>query len=391
MIPSDFFDKFTTYATVDLDAIARNVQQLKAHIGQRVELFGVVKANAYGHGIVQVSRTVLENGATRLAVGRVGEGIALREAGIDSPILIMGYTVPGEAPAIVDHGLMATVNTFEGAQALAQHARENGKKARVHLKVDTGMGRYGLLPDEVTGFLEQLSSLPEIEIEGIYTHFSTADSADKSYAQQQFNIFMETLSGIEQAGFYIPLRHAANSAATLDLPEMHLDAVRPGIAMYGLSPSSETEPAIPLEPALSLKTHVARVRTLPENSSISYGRTYITTKPTKVALVMVGYGDGYQRLLSNTGHVLIGGRPAPILGRVCMDQFVVDVSAIDGVRQDDEVVLLGRQQGEVITADMIAKLTQTINYEVTTSILPRVPRIYLRNGEVAEVADGRYV
>ena len=371
-----------TWAEIDLDAIAHNVRAIQAHVGPDTAIIAVVKANAYGHGAVPVARTVLESGATRLAVARLEEGIQLRQAGITAPILVMGYTLPAQAPALVHWDLTPTVNTPEGAQALSAAAEAAGRRRAVHVKVDTGMGRYGLLPDEVVDFVRALAALPGLTLEGLYTHFAVADLADKSYTHQQFNRFLEVVQAVEAAGFSIPLKHAANSAATLDLPETHLDAVRPGLILYGMRPSDEVEPAIPLRPALTLKSHVARLRTLPPGSSISYGRTYITTRPTPVALVPVGYGDGYHRLASNRGAVLIRGRRAPILGRVCMDQLVVDVSDIPDAAQDDEVVLIGRQEDEEITAEEVAGWFETINYEVTTSLLPRVARRYVRSGRV---------
>ncbi len=371
-----------TWAEIDLDAIAHNVRAIQAHVGPDTAIIAVVKANAYGHGAVPIAQTVLENGATRLAVARLEEGIQLRQAGITAPILVMGYTLPAQASAFVRWDLTPTVNTLEGAQALSAAAEATGRRRAVHVKVDTGMGRYGLLPGEVVDFVRALAALPGLTLEGLYTHFAVADLADKSYTHRQFSRFLEVVQAVEAAGFSIPLKHAANSAATLDLPETHLDAVRPGLILYGMRPSDEVEPAIPLRPALTLKSHVARLRTLPSGSSISYGRTYITTRPTPVALVPVGYGDGYHRLASNRGAVLIRGRRAPIVGRVCMDQFVVDVSDIPGVAQDDEVVLIGRQGDEVITAEEVAGWVETINYEVTTSLLPRVVRRYVKGGRV---------
>ena len=372
-----------TYAVIDLDAIAHNVRALAAHVGPQVELFAVVKANAYGHGAAPVSRTALANGATRLAVARVAEGVALRRAGLTAPILVMGYALPAEMKAAAAHELTMTVNTIEAAQALAGQAQAQGRTAKCHIKIDTGMGRYGLLPEEVLPFVERLAALPGLELEGVFTHFAVADLSDKTYTRRQFAVFQEVLAALAAAGYRPRLRHAANSAATLDLPETHLDAVRTGIAMYGMRPSDEVEPALPLRPALTLKSRVARLRTLPPGASVSYGRTYITSRPTPVALVPVGYGDGYHRLLSNRGWVLIHGRRAPIVGRVCMDQFVVDVTGIADVRQDDEVVLLGRQQEARISAEEIAAWAETINYEATTGLLPRVPRFYRRGGRVA--------
>jgi len=374
-----------TWAEVDLDAIAHNARGLKERAGEGTELMAVVKANAYGHGAVPVARTALENGASRLAVNRVLEGVELRQAGLTAPILILGYSLPGEAETIVRWDLTPTVTTVEGALALSAMSDRQGKVTPIHVKVDTGMGRFGLLPDEVVPFVRRIAKLPGLKLEGLFTHFAIADLADKTYTCRQFDRYMQVVRQLEDAGFTIPLKHVANSAADLDRPEMHLDMVRCGIALYGLRPSDEVEPAIPLKPAMALKSRVARVRTLPPGSSISYGCTYTTTRPTPVALVPVGYGDGYHRILSNKGSVLIGGKRAPIVGRVCMDQFVVDVTGHEGVRQDDEVVVFGRQGEEEISAEEVAALAGTINYEVVTSILPRVTRVYLKEGQVVGV------
>jgi alanine racemase len=371
-----------TWAEIDLDAIAHNARELKQLVGEKTELMAVVKANAYGHGAVPVAEAALENGASRLAVNRAVEGVQLRQAGITAPVLILGYTLPAQAETIVRWNLTPTVNTLEQAQALSAAALHQGKVLPIHVKVDTGLGRFGLLPDEVVNFVQALSALPGLVLEGIYTHFAIADAVDKTYTLQQFEIFRDVVRRLEEAGFTIPIKHVAGSAATLDLPGTHLDMVRCGITLYGLRPSDEVEPTIPLRPAMTLKSRVARVRTLPAGSSISYGRTYTTSEPTRVALVPVGYGDGYHRLISNRGQVLIRGQRAPIVGRVCMDQFVVKASHIPDVQQHDEVVLLGQQGDEEITAEEVATWAGTINYEVTTSILPRVTRVYLKDGQV---------
>jgi alanine racemase len=374
-----------TWAEVDLGAIAHNTRELKRLVGEKTELMAVVKANGYGHGAVPVAKAVLGNGASSLAVHRTLEGVQLRQAGITAPVLIMGYTLPAEAETIVRWDLTPTVNTPEQAQVLSSTASHQGRALPIHVKVDTGLGRFGLLPEEVVDFVRVVSELPGLTLEGIYTHFAMADAVDKAYTLQQFEIYLEVVKRLEEAGFTIPIKHVASSAATLDLPETHLDVVRCGIALYGLRPSSEVEPTIPLRPAMALKSRVARVRTLPAGSSISYGCTYTTREPTRVALVPVGYGDGYHRLISNRGQVLVRGQRAPIVGRVCMDQFVVQVSDIPNVQQDDEVVLLGRQGDDEISAEEVATWAGTINYEVTTSILPRVTRVYLKGGQVVAV------
>ena len=408
-----------TWAEIDLDAIAHNTRELKRRVGGKTELMAVVKANGYGHGAVPVAEAALDNGASRLAVNRTLEGVQLRRAGITAPVLIMGYTLPAEAETIVRWDLTPTVNTPEQARTLSAALRQpfdyaqdrtqdvaashKGRVLPIHVKVDTGMGRFGLLPEEVADFVQALSELPGLILEGIYTHFAMADAVDKAYTLQQFEVYLEVVKRLEEAGFTIPIKHVANSAATLDLPETHLDMVRCGIALYGLRPSNQVEPTIPLRPAMALKSRVARVCTLPTGSPISYGCTYTTRGPTLVALVPVGYGDGYHHLLSNRGQVLIRGQRAPIVGRVCMDQFVVKVNNIPNVQQDDEVVLLGRQgdpllgiqdkcavlgiqdKCDEISAEEVATWAETINYEVTTSILPRVTRVYFKGGQVVPV------
>lgn len=376
-----------TWAEIDLNAIEWNVRAYKRHVGEGVKVIAVVKANAYGHGAAQVGKTALEAGAEMLAVHRAIEGVELRKAGIQAPILVMGYTPPDGAQLIVDWRLTPSLMTVEFAQALSARASASGAKVPVHVKVDTGMSRYGLLPEELVDFLRSIQPLPGIWVEGVFTHFATADWADQSYVLQQLALFQETLSAAEAAGFTFPLVHAANSAAAMRLRAAHFNAIRPGIAMYGMHPSSEWPPVFEIRPALTLKSKVSRVRWLPSGAAVSYGRTFITQKPTLAALVPVGYGDGYHRILSNKGYVLIRGRRAPLIGRVCMDQFVVDASDIPDVQQDDEVVLVGRQEAEHIRAEEVAAWADTINYEVTTALLPRVARVYFRNGQVQEIAS----
>jgi alanine racemase len=374
-----------TWAEIDLDAIAFNLQAVKKHVGERVKIIAVVKANAYGHGAAPAAKAALEAGADMLAVHRAIEGVALRQAGLRAPILVMGYTPPDGAELVVEHRLTPSLMTLEFAQALSGQASAWGERIPVHVKVDTGLSRYGLLPEEVVDFLHGVGCLPGLQIEGLFTHFATADWADPKHTLQQLETFNQVRQAAAQSGFAFSLVHAANSAATMKLPEAHFDAVRPGVALYGLDPSSEWPPVFEIRPALTLKSKVSRVRTLPAGAGVSYGRTHITSKPTLAALVPVGYGDGYHRSLSNRGQVLICGRRAQLIGRVCMDQFVVDASGVPGVQQDDEVVLIGQQGEERIQAEEVAALTGTINYEITTSLLPRVTRVYRRGGDVIHV------
>jgi alanine racemase len=377
-------EDLVTWAEIDLDAIESNVCAFRNHIEAQVEIFAVVKANAYGHGAVPSGKAALHTGASRLAVHRALEGIELRRAGITAPILLLGYTPPAAADLVIKWQLTPSVITVEFARALSGRAAALGANIPVHIKVDTGMSRYGLMPDEVLTFARALQSLPGLCLEGIFTHFATADWLDLIYTRRQLEIFKEVLVALHLAGIDVPLVHAANTAAIMRLPEAHFNAVRPGLGLYGMTPSDDWAPIFPLHPALSLKSRVSRVRTLPAGSAISYGRTFITKQPTRVALAPIGYGDGFHRAFSNKGFVLIHGQRARILGSVCMDQVVLDVSEIQGVQQDDEIVLLGQQGNETIAAGEIAALIGTINYEITTSLLPRVPRVYLRNGVIVE-------
>jgi alanine racemase len=396
----DYADRIgVTWAEIDLDAVAHNVSAIKAHVGRRVEVIAVVKANMYGHGVVPVARTLLANGASRLAVHRLVEAIQLRQAGVAAPVLVMGYTLPAEAEAVVRWDLTPTANERGQAQALAAAARAQGRSLPVHVKVDTGMGRWGLLPEEAPAFCRWLGELPSLALEGIFTHFAVADGsgdADRAYTRRQLDAFLRVLKELEAHGVAVPLRHAANSAATLTLSQAHLDAVRPGLVLFGLRPAPDMTLPFPLQPVLTLKSRVVRLRTLPAGASIGYGCTFTTERPTRVALVPVGYGDGYHRLCSNRGEVLIHGQRAPVRGRVSMDQIVVDVSDVPQVRLHDEVVLVGRQTGPwgeaVLSAAEVAGWAETINYEVTTGLLPRVTRVYLRGGQVVaidrEMLDG---
>lgn len=369
-------DGCVSWAEVDLEAIRQNVRSFQKHVGNTVQVMAVVKANAYGHGAVPVAKAALEAGATRLAVHRVTEGIELRQAGISAPILVFGYTPPPAAGEFIKWNLTPGMMTIEFAQALSNLAAAQGQVVPVHVKIDTGMSRFGLMPQEAVPYLTTVKEMVGLQIEGLFTHFATADSCDQTWVLQQIQVFDQVIAASKASGIDIPLVHAANSAATMKYPQAHYNAVRPGIAMYGMDPSSEWEPVFELHPALTFKSRVSRVRDLPVGSGVSYGRTFVTSQPTRAALVSVGYGDGYHRILSNKGVVLVHGQRVPVIGRVCMDQFVIDVTGVPDVQQDDEVVLVGRQGNERISAEEVGRLAGTINYEVTTGLLPRVIRKY---------------
>lgn len=371
-----------TWTEVNLDAIAQNVKNIKKLIGEKKELMAVVKGNAYGHDILEVSPVVLENGATRLAVARLEEGIILRKAGITVPILVLGLTLRQQAEFLVSYDITPAVCEFEMIEKLSESAVQMNKMTKIHLKVDTGMGRIGIFPDDVLRFIKRIKALKNVEIEGIFTHFSVANEKDKFYTEEQFRKFIEILTVLEKEGIKIPIKHVGNSATLLDLPHMWLDMVRPGLAIYGLYPSKEVKKTINLIPAQQFKTKIVFIKELPLGESISYGRTYITKRRMRVASLPVGYADGYNRLLSNQGEVLVRGQRVPIIGRVCMDQCMIDVTNLTQVEIGDEVVLWGRQGGEMITVEEIAQKIRTINYEIVH--MPdkkRVAKLFIRDGK----------
>jgi alanine racemase len=363
-----------TWLEVDLDAIAHNVRRVVEMVGPAVTVLAVLKADGYGHGALRVARTALNNGAGYLGVASINEGAVLRRAGIAAPILVLGYTPAWQARELVLHELSATVFNLEVARALGRAAAELDSQIRVHIKVDTGMGRLGLQPDEVVPFALDLQSMPNLSMEGIFTHFSVADS-DPAYTRWQNERFEGVLQALARVGVGFPLVHAANSAAILSLPETHFTMVRLGIAMYGLQPSSQVPCPPDFRPALSFKTQVAQVKLLPGGSYVSYGNTYQTTGDQRIAVIPVGYADGFRRSPRHWGEVLVRGQRAPIVGRVCMDQTMIDVTAIPNVRQGDEVILIGEQGDQRITAEDVAERLGTINYEVVSEILARVPRV----------------
>lgn len=367
-----------TWLEIDLSAIGRNTQLFKEIVGPDVRLLISLKADAYGHGALRVARTVIHNGADWLGVATVSEAEPLRRAGVDVPILVFGYIAPWQARDAVRMNLRATLYASDLARALSQAASDLGEQVRVHVKVDTGMARLGLRAEDVDGivrFCDEVQSLPGVIFEGIFTHLATADSADQSYALRQLDRFERVLTALDARGMRPPLVHAANSAAALTLPQARYDMVRPGIAIYGLSPSDEVSLPEGFRPALAFKTQVAQVKEIPAGEGISYGATYVTSAPTRIAVLPVGYADGFRRAPANWGEVLVRGQRAPLVGRVCMDQCMIDVTHIPGVRQGDEVVLIGRQGEDELTANEVAQRLGTIAYEVTAELLARVPRI----------------
>jgi alanine racemase len=363
-----------TWLEIDVDAIAHNVRHVKKIVGRDVRLLAVLKADAYGHGAVKVARTALNNGATHCGVASVNEAIVLRQAGISAPVLVLGYTPAWQAREALRHDVAITLYNRDVARAFSRAAIELHVEARAHVKVDTGMGRLGLLPGETPDFVHDVRNLPGLTLEGIFTHFSIADEADLGYTRRQLECFQEVLAELRVQGVTFPLVHAANSAALLRLPESRFTMVRLGLAMYGLAPSPAVSLPPELHPALTWKTTVAQVKTLSAGSYVSYGNTYQTQGEETIAVIPVGYADGFRRAPMHWGEVLVKGQRAPIVGRVCMDQTMVNVSHIPDVRVGDEVVLIGSQGDATITAEDVAERLGTINYEVVSVIMARVPR-----------------
>jgi len=371
-----------TRVEIDLNAIAHNIQAIRRKVAGRVKIMAVVKADGYGHGATEVAKVALQSGANCLGVAILEEGVELRLSGIKAPILILGLTPPEKVQEVITYNLSQALSSTELAKALSAEAQKSGKVARVHIKIDTGMSRIGVPPESAINFVKQILTLKAIEIEGIFTHFSVSDSVDdsndKSFTELQIDRFKQVIAGLEENGIQIPIKHAANSAGVLNFPSSYFDMVRPGIIIYGLYYSRGVAVAENLEPAMSFKTAIIHLKTVAPGSSISYGRTFTTEKESIIATLPVGYADGYNRLLSNKGEVLIKGRRAPIVGRVCMDMTMIDVSHIPEVKIGDEVVLFGKQGGAEIPMDEIADKTNTIVNEVACSIGKRVPRVYLR-------------
>ncbi|HBT20778.1 MAG TPA: alanine racemase [Peptococcaceae bacterium] len=367
------------WAEINLDNLAHNIREVRRIVNSKSQIMAVVKANAYGHGVYEAGRVFLENGARYLGVAILDEAVKLRLKGFNVPIVILGYTPVSDLGMVVEYDLIQTIFDLDHANFLSEAALRQGKKAKIHIKIDTGMGRLGFPAEEKSvEIVEKIAELPGIFIEGIYTHFASADTKDKTYTLEQLKKFCWFLEKLRETGIDIPIKHAANSAALMDIPETHLDMVRPGIILYGLYPSDEVDKSkISLKPALSLKAQVASVKRMKAGSSISYGCTYTLKKDSLVAVLPIGYADGYSWLLSNKGYVLVGGKRVPIIGRVCMDQLMVDVSSVPDVKIGDEAVFIGRQGAEEITAEDIARWIGTINYEVICMISERVPRRYL--------------
>lgn len=378
------------WVEVDLDNLAHNIREIRRVTNPKAQVMGVVKADGYGHGVVEVARTVLENGGTRLAVATLDEAVQLRNNGFMVPILILSHADPDRAEEIARYDLTQTVFSYALAKALSDTAVSLKKSIKIHVKIDTGMTRVGFIPGDIAvKNIMEIEKLPGVTLEGLFTHFASADEKDRNYTLLQFERFMDICGKLDGVGLHIPLKHAANSAAIIGYPETHLDMVRPGIIQYGLYPSDEVDKGkIDLKPAMSLKAGIILVKDVEKNTSISYGRIFTTRRESKIATIPVGYADGFSRVLNGKARVLAGGEFAPIVGKICMDQCMIDITDLkEEVNVGDEVVLFGRQGWRELPVEEIASKMGTINYEIVCNIGKRVPRVYLKNGKVAGILN----
>lgn len=371
------------YAGIDLDAVRHNFEGIRRLLKPETKIIAVVKTDGYGHGAARIAQEIEPYGALYgFAVATAEEAEELRSAGIKKPILILGYVFPEHYDTLVKIQAMPAVFTLEMARQLASAAAEAGRKLPVHIKIDTGMSRIGLpVSEKSADIIAQIASLPHMMVEGVFTHFARADEADKTSAEMQLEQFQDMTRMIKERGVEIPYRHCCNSAGIIDLPQAQMELVRAGIILYGLWPSDEVcKERIDLKPVLSLKSHIAHVKELEAGRSVSYGGTYTLREKETIATIPVGYGDGYPRSLSNRGYVLVHGKKAPIRGRVCMDQFMVDVTGIDGVKTGDEVTLAGKDGGAQITLEELGAMSGRFNYEFACALGKRIPRVFFKNG-----------
>lgn len=379
------------WAEVDLDAIWENMVHMKENIAENTKILAVIKTDGYGHGGVPIAKMLEQlDFMFGYAAATYEEAHVLREAGVKKPILILGYTFPYCYEELIREEIRPAVYRRDTVEELAAAAAKVGKKAKVHIKVDTGMGRIGITPDEEgLEFVRFLMGHPELEVEGIFTHFAKSDEADKTSANHQLELFQNFIDKIQtELGITIPVKHCSNSAAILEMPQANMDMVRAGITTYGLYPSEEvSKDIVPLRAAMSLYSHIVYCKMIHAGQSVSYGGLFTAQKDTRVATIPVGYGDGYPRSLSGRGYVLIHGKRAPILGRVCMDQFMVDISEIPEAMDGDKVTLLGMDGTERITAEELGELSGRFNYEFVCDLGKRIPRVYIQHGEITEVRD----
>ncbi|MGF0034509.1 alanine racemase [Bariatricus sp. SGI.154] len=377
-------------ARIDLDAIEYNVEMMKKNMEDGTKMLAVIKSDGYGHGAMQVARFLLpKEYIWGYAIATLDYAVVMKRQGITKPILVLGCIFPGQYQDMLDYEIRMTVYTTEMAKEVSDLAVSMGKKAYIHVKLDTGMSRLGFpINEESADEIETISKMPNLVMEGMYTHFAKADEEDKAFTNYQLNQYLWMKKELKDRGVTFSYYHCSNSAGIIDVKDAHLDLVRAGIATYGLYPSEEVKKDnVPLRPAMELISHVAHVKWVEEGTPVSYGGTYVTDKKTRIATVPIGYGDGYPRSLSNKGYVLIHGKRANVIGRVCMDQMMVDVTDIDDVKFGDKVTLVGTDGDENLPVEVLSELSGRFNYEFVCALGKRIPREYIRHGKVVEQVD----
>lgn len=375
------------WAEVNLNNLIHNVKSIREIVNKDTMVMGVIKANAYGHGAVKFAEVLLENGVDKLAVATIREAIELRKANIKADILVLGFTQISDLDLVLKYDITQTIYNINQAKVLSDIAKERGKTSKIHIKVDSGMSRIGYRSLEDVEEILEIGKLENIFVEGMFTHFATADSTDKTFTREQFKRYKEIVDKVEEKGLNISIKHVSNSAAIMDLPEYNLNMVRAGVILYGLYPSDEVmKENLELKPVMTLKTKVSHIKTVDENTGIGYGQTFTTDGVAKIGTMPIGYADGYSRLLSNLGEVGINGERAEIVGRICMDQTMLNLTGID-VQLEDEVVIFNDGEYGYPTIDELAQKLKTINYELATLIGRRISRVYTFDGKVVDVVD----
>lgn len=374
---------------IDLDNLAHNIREVSNIVGEDTLITAVVKANAYGHGSLEVGKVFLENGANRLGVSTLSEAVELRKGNIDAPILILNHTPRERYGDIVYYDLITNVYNYEDTKALSKEAVNLGKKVKIHIKIDTGMGRIGFLPDEESiEKIIEIGNLDNVEIEGIFSHFARADEEDKSYTREQYRRFSWVIDRLKEKGMEIPIKHISNSAGIIDTPEYNMDMVRAGIILYGYYPSNEVKKdRLKIKPAMTLKSYISNIKIVEKGTGIGYNQLFTTYRKSIIGTIPIGYADGYSRMLTGKGEVSIHGKRVPIIGRICMDQMMVDLTDVDDVKIGDRVVLFGYGDSSYPSVEEIAETLGTVSYEIICMMGRRLPRIYVKGGNINNIVD----
>jgi len=366
-----------TRAVISLEAVRHNVRVIQEKIGQDRIVMAIVKADAYGHGMIPVAKAAFEAGAGWLGIATVDEAVCLRETGISKPVLLLGPSFPGDAETLVENNISAAVGSLRILKALNSAAEKMNKSARIHLKVDTGMGRFGFFPDDLIKLFPEIKNNKNLILEGCFSHFAVSDSLDFEFTRKQHQNMKRFLNTAQKENVSFNFIHIANSGAILQHPDTYYNMVRAGVILYGMLPDTETEMTVPLKPVMTLMTKLVELRNIPEGHFVSYGCTYKTTRKSRIGIMPIGYGDGLSRKLSNRGEVIIRGRRSPIVGRVCMDQVMIDLTDIPEAQPGDDILLWGKNGSDELKAEEVSKWAETITYDITCALTPRIPRIYI--------------